>query len=147
MEGLPIPAIPADVSDLGAFLSRADRRQLLCDCNIARIVLGPDSQPLDVGRTHRLVPRWMRRAIAQRDRGCRFPGCDRAANRCEAHHVKAWTDGGGTSLQNLVLLCAFHHHVVHRQGWTNTFNGITYTVHNEHGTRLTYCPQQSTGPP
>ena len=45
-------------------LTKADRDQILCDCNIARIILGPDSQPLDVGREQRTVPRWMRHAIA-----------------------------------------------------------------------------------
>ena len=89
----------------------------------------------------------MRRAITQRDRGCRFPGCDRKASWCEAHHVEPWQHGGPTNINNLVLLCAFHHHVVHRQGWTNTFNGTTYTIHNDHGTRLNQCPQRSTGPP
>ena len=147
MEWLPIKALPSDPSDLAAFLTKADRDQILCDCNIARIILGPDSQPLDVGREQRTVPRWMRRAIAQRDRGCRFPGCDRRASWCEAHHVIPWWQGGPTSINNMVLLCAFHHHVVHRQGWTNTFNGITYTIHNDHGSRLNQCPQRSTGPP
>ena len=145
MSWLPIKALPWDPSDLAAFLTKADRDQILCDCNIARIILGPDSQPLDVGRGQRTVPRWMRRAIAQRDRGCRFPGCDRRASWCEAHHVEPWWQGGSTSMNNLVLLCAFHHHVVHRQGWTNTFNGITYTVHNDHGSRLNQCPQRSAG--
>ena len=131
MEWLPIKALPSDPSDLAAFLTKADRDQILCDCNIARIILGPHSQPLDVGREHRTVPRWMRRAITHRDRGCRFPGCDRRASWCEAHHVEPWQHGGPTNINNLVLLCAFHHHVVHRQGWTNTFNGITYTIHND----------------
>ena len=48
----------------------------------------------------------------------------------------AWERGGETNLANLVLLCPFHHHVVHRNGWTNTFNGITYTVCNDHGTEI-----------
>ena len=51
-------AVPSDPSDLAAFLTRADRDQILCDCNVARIILGPDSQPLDVGREKRTVPRW-----------------------------------------------------------------------------------------
>lgn len=147
MDGLPIKALPADPADLAAFLTRADREQILCDCNIARIILGPDSQPLDVGREHRTAPRWLRRAIAQRDRGCRFPGCDRRASWSEAHHVIPWWQGGPTNLDNLVLLCPFHHHVVHRQGWTNAFDGTTYTITNDRGTRLDRCPQRSTGPP
>ncbi len=136
MSWLPIPAVPQDPTDLAALLSGAQRDQLLCDANIARIILGPDSQPLDVGRTQRVVPRWMRRAVALRDRHCRYPGCDRRPHRCEVHHVTAWTDGGATALWNLVLLCPFHHHVIHRQGWTATFDGVTFIVHDEHRKRI-----------
>ncbi len=133
---LPIPVVPQDPADLAARLSGAQRDQLLCDGNIARIILGPDSQPLDVGREQRTAPRWIRRAVANRDRGCRFPGCDRRVNRCEIHHVIPWWNGGATALHNLVCLCAFHHHVVHRQGWTNTFDGITYEVRDHDGDRV-----------
>ncbi len=89
-----------------------------------------------MGRAKRVAPRWLRRAVAHRDRGCRYPGCDRAPNRCEVHHVIPWWNGGHTNLTNCILLCAFHHHVVHRQGWTNTFNGITYTVTNADGHQI-----------
>jgi len=130
---LPCPTAPAD---LAAALSKPEIHRLLCDANVARIILGPDSQPLDVGREHRTAPRWLRRAVANRDRGCRYPGCTRHPNRCEAHHVWAWETGGPTAVHNLVLLCSFHHHVVHRTGWTNEFDGITYTIHNQHGTKI-----------
>jgi hypothetical protein len=130
---LPCPTHPADLS---AALSKHEISRLLCDANVARVVLGPDGQPLDVGREHRTAPKWMRRAIAVRDRGCRFPGCQRRPNRCEAHHVWAWEDGGPTAIRNLVLLCSFHHHVVHRPGWTNTFDGTTYTIINARGIQI-----------
>ncbi len=133
---IPCPAIPRDPTNLVAFLSGGQRAQLLCDCNIARMILGPDSQPLDVGRAQRAVPRWLRRAVAQRDRHCRYPGCDRRPHRCEVHHVIAWTHGGPTALSNLVLLCPYHHHVIHRAGWTATFDGTTLAVTNPDGTNI-----------
>jgi hypothetical protein len=136
MSWLPIRTLPNDPTDLAAFLTRTDREQILCDCNIARIILGPNSQPLDVGQEHRTVPRYLRRAIAQRDRHCRYPGCDRKPSWCEAHHVQPWWHAGPTHLNNLVLLCTFHHHVVHRHGWTNTLDGITYTIRNPDGTDI-----------
>jgi hypothetical protein len=117
-------------------LSKPEITRLLCDANIARMILGPDGQPLDVGREHRTAPRWMRRAIAKRDGGCRYPGCDRRPNRCEAHHVWSWEAGGPTAVHNLVLLCSFHHHVVHRPGWTNHSDGITYTITNTTGIKI-----------
>ncbi len=130
---LRCPTAPAD---LASALSKHEINRLLCDANIARVVLGPGGQPLNVGREHRTAPRWLRRAIATRDRGCRYPGCARLPNRCEAHHVWSWETGGPTSVDNCILLCSFHHHVVHRTGWTNHFDGITYTVRNQHGIKI-----------
>ena len=116
-----------------AGLSKHEIARVLCDANITRIIMGPDGQPLDVGRAYRSAPRWIRRAIAIRDGGCRYTGCQRPSRRCEAHHVHSWETGGITAISNLVLLCWFHHRVVHRPGWTNTFDGITYRVHNADG--------------
>jgi hypothetical protein len=130
---LPCPTAPAD---LASALSKHEINRLLCDANIARIILGPDGLPLDVGREYRTAPRWLRRAVGKRDGGCRYPGCDRTPNRCEVHHVWSWETGGPTSIGNCVLLCSFHHHAVHRKGWTNTFDGITYTVRNQHSVRI-----------
>ena len=70
---------------------------------------------LDVGRRTRTIPPALRRALEVRDRGCRFPGCH--TRFCDAHHVRHWADGGETSLANTVLLCAFHHALVHEGGW------------------------------
>jgi hypothetical protein len=51
------------------------------DADLIRIVLDPDSgMPLDVGRSHRLIPHWIRKALITRDRGCRWPGCHTHTN-------------------------------------------------------------------
>jgi hypothetical protein len=89
------------------------------------------SLPLDIGRTSNLVPPHLRRAIARRDRRCRFPGCDRPPRACQVHHLVPWSEGGETSLCNCCLLCPFHHLVViHRWGWQLTLNpdGTTTAV-------------------
>ncbi len=91
-------------------------RRLACDASVRRVVVGPGSEPLDVGRRSAVVPAAMRRAVIVRDRGCRFPGCDRPQAWCDAHHVVHWADGGPTSLANLLLLCRRHHRAVHRPG-------------------------------
>ena len=75
------------------------------------------SQPLDVGRTSRVVQPAQRAALAVRDGGCVFPGCDRPLAWCEAHHLWHWLDGGPTDLANLLLLCRAHHRAVHDGGW------------------------------
>lgn len=66
-----------------------------------------------------MVPPAMRRAVVVRDRGCRFPGCDRPQAWCDAHHVIHWADGGPTALRNLILLCPRHHRMVHERRGSN----------------------------
>ena len=91
-------------------------RRLACDASVRRVVLGPGSEPLDVGRATPVVPAGLRRAVIARDRHCTFPGCDRPQGWCDAHHVVHWADGGPTSLANLLLLCRRHHRLVHEPG-------------------------------
>jgi hypothetical protein len=84
------------------------------------ILGGAPSQPLDVGRTSRVVSPAQRTALAVRDGGCVFPGCDRPLAWCEAHHLWHWLHGGPTDLDNLALLCRAHHRAVHEGGWQLT---------------------------
>ncbi len=86
-------------------------RRLACDSAITPIIDG------QADHTSRVVPGAMRRALAARDMGCRFPGCDRPPAWTDAHHLKHWADGGATSLDNLALLCRRHHRRVHEEGW------------------------------
>jgi hypothetical protein len=77
---------------------------------------GAPTQPLEVGRATRVVSAAQRTALAVRDGGCVFPGCDRPLAWCEAHHLRHWLHGGPTDLGNLVLLCRTHHRAVHEGG-------------------------------
>jgi hypothetical protein len=103
-----------------AVLGPAAARRIACDASVTRVVLAPDSQPLDVGRRTRVVPAAIRTALAVRDSTCIFPGCDRPPPYTDAHHVIHWADGGSTSLDNLVLLCRTHHRTVHEGQWQLT---------------------------
>jgi hypothetical protein len=85
---------------------------------VLRVVLGPRSVPLDVGRRTPVVSPAIRRALIVRDRICRFPGCDRPHTWCDAHHVVHWAEGGVTSIANMVLLCRRHHRLVHEGGFS-----------------------------
>ena len=118
----------------GATLSAARARWAACDADITRIVLGPDGLPLDVGRTQRLVPAWLRRAVEHRDRGRVFAGCDAPTWFCEVHHLLAWALGGPTSLDNSGLLCERHH--------TQAHHGFT-VERDDTGTWHTYRPDGS----
>jgi hypothetical protein len=97
----------------GSVLHPETIRRLSCDAIVARIVTGPDSQPLDVGRATRSIPPAIRRALVARDRGCTWRGCERPARWCDAHHIIHWVDGGVTATSNLTLLCRYHHRWVH----------------------------------
>ena len=103
-------------------------RRLACDAGVIPVLLGGRSEPLDIGRLTRTVPTGMRRALELRDGGCRFPGCDRPASFCDAHHVKFWARGGPTCLTNLVLLCQFHHTMVHEGHWRLELDQHTWQV-------------------
>jgi Domain of unknown function (DUF222) len=109
--------------DYGQRLSAAQTRLAACDAKIISVVLGGDSEPLDVGRAMRTVPLGIRRALVARDRGCTFPGCDRAPALCHAHHVLEWNHHGHTEVRNCVLLCPIHHRWVHAIGWDITIRG------------------------
>jgi hypothetical protein len=97
----------------GATISAARARWVACDADLTRIVLGPDGEPLDLGRTHRLVTPALRKAVIARDHSCVFAGCDAPHWWSEVHHVVHWALGGETSLGNSGLLCERHHTQVH----------------------------------
>ena len=98
----------------GARISAARARWLACDGNISRIVIGPEGQPLNLGRTKRSFPPHMRTALDVRDKGCVFAGCFAPTHWCDAHHVLEWVlDDGPTSVDNGALLCEMHHTKVH----------------------------------
>jgi len=101
--------------DDGTRVSAETSRRLACDAGLVRIAHAPDGSVLDVGRRTRTIPPALRRALEVRDRGCRFPGC--ALRFTDAHHVRHWADGGETNLSNCLLLCHFHHRLMHEGGW------------------------------
>lgn len=100
-------------SEGGNVLDLETIRQLMCDSAVTRIVFGPSSELLDVGRKTRVIPVGLRRAVVARDRHCIAPGCTRSAHWCDVHHIVPWADGGSTELDNLCLLCRYHHTLVH----------------------------------
>ena len=106
---------PAEL-DLSLPISTRTAERLACDCTISRVVLA-DSMVIDVGRATRTVSPPTMRALRVRDKGCRFPGCDRQVNWSSPHHIRFWARGGSGNLPNLVLLCYFHHRLVHEGGW------------------------------
>ena len=101
----------------GTPLPPATVRRLACEAGILPMVLDGTGQPLDVGRSRRLPTHAQRMALLVRDRSCVFPHCDRPPEWCDVHHLQPWEAAGRTDVQNLVMLCEHHHHLVHEGGW------------------------------
>ena len=97
---------------LGPLLSDADRRYLTCDAT-GEVWFEREGQPIGAGRATRVISRRLRRALEYRHRTCAVPGCG-ATRGLHAHHIRHWEDGGPTELDNLVLLCPYHHRLHHR---------------------------------
>lgn len=118
--GLADTAVPGvlGVTDL----SVATIRRLACDAEVIPAVLNSHGEPLDVGRTRRLVTPAIWTALVLRDRHCAFPGCDRLPVMCHAHHIRHWIFDGKTKLANLVLLCGHHHRIIHDTAWEVRLN-------------------------
>ncbi len=126
----------------GGMLDPATIGSLLCDAGVHRIVTDGRSIILDAGRTTRTVSHHLFAALAVRDGGCRFPGCDRPVSWCEAHHVIPWQLGGPTDPSNLVLACWRHHHdFAHHPRWhLKLLPDATVEVTRPDGTVLTSRP-------
>jgi hypothetical protein len=121
-------AVMVDIDDLrtgqgtatntsGTTVSAAKARRMACNATLVALYLDGESRVVDHGRNRRLFDQHQRLALAVRDRGCVFPGCDRPPAWCEAHHIDLWSENGPTDLANAALLCHFHHFLVHEGEW------------------------------
>ncbi len=103
--------------DNGPPLAPDTVRRIACDAALVALAEDADGNILNVGRKSRTVPASIRRALNVRDRGCRYPGCCHSRH-VDAHHIEHWCDGGETSLENLVLLCGYHHRLLHEGAYS-----------------------------
>lgn len=109
-------------------------RRMACDCNIHRYITNPLGTVVDYGRTTRVVSDSLFDTLLIRDHGCRWPGCGIPAGGCDAHHATHWLDDGETKPDNLVLLCWFHHHLLHEQHWSiEPLGGGHFSLKDPHG--------------
>jgi hypothetical protein len=106
----------AEIGD-GGWIHPEIARRLLCDGRVQTVLEDEAGEPLRLGRLSREPSASMMRLLRHRDGECRFPGCG-TRRFTQAHHIIWWGDGGPTDLDNLILLCFFHHRLVHEHGWT-----------------------------
>ena len=132
--------VHVDVTDrvaglhLGPLLTDAERRYLTCDAT-CEVWFQRHGQPIGAGRTTRLISRRLRRALEHRHPTCAVPGCG-ATRGLHAHHIRHWEDGGPTQLDNLVLVCPYHHRLHHRGVITITGPAHALTVTDREGQPL-----------
>ena len=115
--------------DDGSRMSAGQARRLACEAGIIPVVLGADSQPLDMGRMRQLFTKAQRIALGLRDGGCTARGCETSSSGCHAHHDDPWSRGGLTDLANGRLLCPRHHRLAHDSRYAMTVhadNKVTF---------------------
>ncbi|MEX2251498.1 MAG: DUF222 domain-containing protein [Acidimicrobiia bacterium] len=100
----------------GPVIANETARRLACDA-IVETAIYDDCRVLGVGRLSRTIPGWLRRQLWHRDERCRFAGCPHQG-WLHGHHITHWADGGPTDLENLILLCGYHHRFLHEHGWS-----------------------------
>ncbi|MCV2488693.1 HNH endonuclease [Geodermatophilus sp. YIM 151500] len=130
----------AATTAFGSPLSAAGARRLACDGSVLRVLLDPDGLPLDVGRTRRVVPPHIRKAVELRDRACVFAGCAAPKHWCDVHHLIEWVLGGVTSVGNSALLCERHHTKVHHGFRVQRDPGGRWRTYRPDGTEITLSP-------
>ena len=124
----------------GPALAPETARRIACDAGVVTLDMRA-AIPLNIGRKTRTIPPSLRRALAARDRGCRFPGCDRC-RFVDAHHIRHWASCGETALDNVLLLCRHHHRLLHEGGYTVERQ---HRFFDRHGHRIRPAPTQPRG--
>jgi hypothetical protein len=107
-------------------------------------IINQHGVPLTLGRTQRLASRGQTMALIARDGGCSFPGCTHPASWCDRHHILDWILGGSTDLNNLTLLCRYHHTHFLQKGWYCRINAEGYRNGYHRGGSTTISDPKST---
>jgi hypothetical protein len=121
LEDLLTKAGLAETSD-GTQLTADQLLRIAEEAEIWPTIIDHNSVPLALGRTQRLASKGQTRALIARDGGCSFPGCTHPPEWCDRHHILDWIHGGPTDLDNLTLLCRYHHTHFLQKGWTCRLN-------------------------
>ena len=113
----------------GGLISVPEALRLAGEADLIPVVLGDTGGVLAHGRSRRVASSGQRLALAARDGGCSFPSCDRPPSWCQSHHIVPWIDGGPTDLDNLTLVCGYHHREFARRGWAcRIIDGVPHWI-------------------
>jgi hypothetical protein len=114
--GALISGVGAGEIESGPGLSVETVRRLSCDGRVEVVAVDEQGTMVGIGRARRTIPGWLGRSLRRRDQGCRFPSCHHR-RWVHGHHIRFWSDGGPTNLDNLIELCPRHHRMLHEEGW------------------------------
>ena len=129
----------ATLHDSGRWIGRAALDRRACDCSYVV------SDGKGVGPKSRTVPMHVQRALLMRDKTCTFPGCTHRGF-VDAHHLRHWARGGAATLDNLILLCTYHHRLVHDGGFSVVRSEEGLSFRRPDGSRVTVGPPRRAGP-
>jgi hypothetical protein len=120
--GTAVPVLgPGLIEGTSVAMSAETIERTLCDTGLLEIIFDDHGHGLDLGREHRTFSPAQRTALAVRDGGCLWPGCDRPPSWTETHHIQHWKDDNGpTDLDQGVLLCRSDHLRLHNGHWRIT---------------------------
>jgi hypothetical protein len=121
LEDLLAKAGLAETAD-GNQLTSDQLLRIADEAEIWPTIINRNNLPLALGRTQRLASRGQTMALVTRDGGCSFPGCTHPPAWCDRHHILDWILGGATDLDNLTLLCRYHHTHFLQKGWACQMN-------------------------
>ncbi len=126
----------------GTVFDQATIQTMMCDANIAPILIGHRNEPLHYGSGKDFIPPSLYKRILVRDRHCRFRGCDRPGIWTEVHHLKHRANDGPTDITNLAFLCSRHHHLIHKPGWdaSMTPDGVLTVTTPTNNTLVSHPP-------
>jgi hypothetical protein len=111
----------AETTD-GSMLTSDQLLRIADEAEIWPTIIDRNGVPLALGRSQRLASKGQTMALIARDGGCSFPGCTHPPSYCDRHHIVDWILGGYTDLDNLTLLCRYHHTHFLQKGWICRMN-------------------------
>lgn len=99
-------------------ISPDQARRVAADARVTAVqTLGP-WRPIEVSRTHRTLPDWLRPLLQMLHTRCRGPDCDRPVSWGEVHHLTPWVTSGVTDLLDSIPVCHAHHDLVEHRKWS-----------------------------
>ena len=114
----------------GVRLPQPVLEELACNAKFTGVIYDRRGRPIWRSHSVRRATTAQRQLLIARDGGC-F-ACGAHPDICEAHHVRPVSEGGATSIDNMVMACWSCHNKIHHFGWR---------IHGPPGDRTLHPPE------